>query len=162
VPVLGRAPSTASWELRRNMSVTTAARSANLHRLEELVTSPGVARKTANPVLGDAFGKPGITVNTHVARLARRFGWTAHTNPDKIERDVAALLPRKEWTAASHRLIWHGCRVCHARRPAVLAGSPGGARRSAWVRPMRRPRASSSRPGRFRDWNRTSAEDAAS
>ena len=88
---------------------------------EELVTLPGVGRKTANLVLSDAFGKPGIIVDTHVARLARRFGWTAHTDPDKIEHDIAALLPRQEWTAASHRLIWHGRRVCHARRPACGA-----------------------------------------
>jgi endonuclease III len=123
--------------------------------LEELVTLPGVGRKTANLVLGDAFGKPGIIVDTHVARLARRFGWTAHTDPDKIERDVAALLPRQEWTAASHRLIWHGRRVCHACRPACGAcGSPGGARRSARARVMRRLRASLSRRGRFHDRNR--------
>jgi len=89
--------------------------------LEELVTLPGVGRKTANMVLGDAFGKPAITVDTHFCRLARRFGWTAQTDPDKIERDVAALLPRREWTPASHRLIWHGRRVCHARRPACGA-----------------------------------------
>jgi endonuclease III len=89
--------------------------------LEQLVTLPGVGRKTANLVLGDAFGRPGITVDTHVARLARRLGWTEHTDPAKIERDVAALLPRHEWTAASHRLIWHGRRVCHARRPACGA-----------------------------------------
>ena len=89
--------------------------------LEELVTLPGVGRKTANMVLGDAFGKPAITVDTHFSRLARRFGWTAQTDPDKIERDVAALLPRREWTPASHRLIWHGRRVCHARRPACGA-----------------------------------------
>src|SRR5258708_3767693 len=89
--------------------------------LEELVTLPGVGRKTANLVLGDAFGKPSIVVDTHVARLARRFGWTAHTDPDKIERDVAALLPRQEWTAASHRVIWHGRRVCPPRRPPSRA-----------------------------------------
>jgi endonuclease-3 len=89
--------------------------------LEELVTLPGVGRKTANLVLGDAFGKPGLTVDTHFARLARRFGWTAQTDPEKIEQDVGALLPRQEWTAASHRLIWHGRRVCHARRPACGA-----------------------------------------
>src|SRR5258707_14833474 len=94
--------------------------------MEELVTLPGVGRKTANLVLGDAFGKPSIVVDTHVARLARRFGWTAHTDPDKIERDVAALLPRQEGTAASPRGIWHGRRVCHARRPA--GGACGGAR----------------------------------
>jgi endonuclease-3 len=92
--------------------------------LEELVTLPGVGRKTANLVLSDAFGKPGIIVDTHVARLARRFGWTAHTDPDKIEHDIAALLPRQEWTAASHRLIWHGRRVCHARRPASFGAGP--------------------------------------
>jgi len=89
--------------------------------LEELVTLPGVGRKTANVVLGDAFGKPSLAVDTHVARLARRFGWTAHRDPDKIEQDVGALLPRREWTAAFHRLIWHGRRVCHARRPACGA-----------------------------------------
>ena len=89
--------------------------------LEELVTLPGVGRKTANMVLGDAFGKPSLTVDTHFARLARRFGWTAHTDPEKIEQDVGALLPRQEWIAASHRLIWHGRRVCHARAPACGA-----------------------------------------
>jgi endonuclease III len=89
--------------------------------LEELMSLPGVGRKTANVVLGDAFGKPSLTVDTHFARLARRFGWTAQRDPEKIERDVAALLPRREWTAASHRLIWHGRRVCHARKPACGA-----------------------------------------
>lgn len=89
--------------------------------LEELVTLPGVGRKTANLVLGDAFGKPSLTVDTHFARLARRFGWTAQTDPEKIEQDVGALLPRQDWTAASHRLIWHGRRVCHARAPACGA-----------------------------------------
>ena len=89
--------------------------------MEELLTLPGVGRKTASVVLGDAFGKPALTVDTHFARLARRFGWTANHDPDKIEQDVGALLPRAEWTAASHRLIWHGRRVCHARRPACGA-----------------------------------------
>jgi endonuclease-3 len=72
-------------------------------------------------VLGGAFGQPSLIVDTHFARLARRFGWTAQTDPDKIEQEVAALLPREEWTAASHRLTWHGRRVCHARRPACGA-----------------------------------------
>ena len=89
--------------------------------MEELVTLPGVGRKTANLVLGGAFGKPAIVVDTHFARLARRLGWTARTDPDKTERDVAALLPQQEWTTASHRVIWHGRRVCHARRPACGA-----------------------------------------
>lgn len=89
--------------------------------LNELVILPGVGRKTANLVLGGAFGIPGIVVDTHFARLARRFGWTAQTDPDKIEHDVAALLPRPEWTAASNRVIWHGRRVCHARKPACGA-----------------------------------------
>jgi endonuclease III len=95
-------------------------------RMRDLVTLPGVGRKTANVVLGNAFGIPGITVDTHFARLARRFGWTTSTDPDKIEQDVGALFPRKDWTYLSHLLIWHGRRVCHARRPAcgacVLAG----------------------------------------
>jgi endonuclease III len=94
--------------------------------LEQLMTLPGVGRKTANLVLGGAFGQPGIVVETHFARLARRFGWTAQTDPDKIERDVAALLPRQEWTPASNRVTWHGRRVCHAGRPAC--GTCGVAR----------------------------------
>jgi endonuclease III len=89
--------------------------------MAKLVTLPGIGRKTASMVLGDAFGKPGIVVDTHFARLARRLGWTTQTNADKIEQDVAALLPRSEWTPASHRVIWHGRRVCHARRPACGA-----------------------------------------
>jgi len=89
--------------------------------LEELTTLPGVGRKTANVVLGDAFGIPGITVDTHFARLSRRFGWTQETNPDRIEADVMALFPRKDWTLLSHRLIWHGRRRCHARKPACGA-----------------------------------------
>jgi len=90
-------------------------------RLEDLVTLPGVGRKTANVVLGNAFGVPGITVDTHFNRLSRRFGWTTNTEPDKIEADVAALIPKSEWTILSHRLIWHGRRCCHARRPACGA-----------------------------------------
>jgi endonuclease-3 len=90
-------------------------------RLADLVTLPGVGRKTANVVLGNAFGVPGITVDTHFARLARRFGWTKETDPVKIEQEVGALIPRSEWTILSHRLIWHGRRVCHARRPACGA-----------------------------------------
>ena len=86
--------------------------------LEELVTLPGVGRKTANVVLGNAFGVPGITVDTHVGRLARRLGWTRNTDPVKVEADIADLLPPEEWTMACHRLIFHGRRVCTARRPA--------------------------------------------
>jgi endonuclease III len=91
------------------------------NRMRDLVTLPGVGRKTANVVLGNAFGIPGITVDTHFARLSRRFRWTAQTDPDKIESEVGALFPRSEWTMLSHRLIWHGHRVCHARRPACGA-----------------------------------------
>ncbi len=90
-------------------------------RLRDLVTLPGVGRKTANVVLGNAFGIPGITVDTHFARLARRFGWTTQTDPVKIEQEVGALIPRSEWTDLSQRLIWHGRRICHARRPACGA-----------------------------------------
>ncbi|HEY6276702.1 MAG TPA: endonuclease III [Streptosporangiaceae bacterium] len=90
-------------------------------RLKDLVTLPGVGRKTANVVLGNTFGIPGITVDTHFARLSRRFGWTTEDDPVKIESEVGALFPRSEWTMLSHRLIWHGRRVCHARRPACGA-----------------------------------------
>jgi endonuclease-3 len=90
-------------------------------RLRDLVTLPGVGRKTANVVLGNAFDVPGITVDTHFGRLARRFRWTAETDPDKVEAEVGALFPRRDWTLLSHRLIWHGRRRCHARRPACGA-----------------------------------------
>ena len=89
--------------------------------LDELVTLPGVGRKTANVVLGYAFGVPGITVDTHVGRLSRRFGWTAETDPDKVEREVGALFPAKDWTHLCQRVIWHGRRCCHARNPACGA-----------------------------------------
>ena len=88
---------------------------------KDLVTLPGVGRKTANVVLGDAFGVPGITVDTHFGRLARRLRWTVQEDPVKVEQEVGALFPRKEWTLLSHRLIWHGRRVCHSRRPACGA-----------------------------------------
>lgn len=86
--------------------------------LDELVTLPGVGRKTANVVLGNAFGVPGITVDTHFARLSKRFGWTSSDDPVKIEMDVAALFEPKDWTMLSHRVVFHGRRVCHARKPA--------------------------------------------
>lgn len=90
-------------------------------RLKDLVTLPGVGRKTANVVLGNAFGVPGITVDTHFGRLVRRFGWTDHEDPVKVEHAVGALIPRKEWTQLSHVLIFHGRRTCHARNPACGA-----------------------------------------
>lgn len=90
-------------------------------RLDDLVTLPGVGRKTANVVLGDAFGVPGITVDTHVGRLSRRLGWTDETDPVKAEHEIGMLFPRRSWTMLSHRLIWHGRRVCHARSPACGA-----------------------------------------
>ena len=90
-------------------------------RMDDLVTLPGVGRKTANVVLGNAFDVPGITVDTHFRRLAHRFGWTSQTDPNKIEAEVGALIPKKDWTILSHRLIWHGRRRCHSRRPACGA-----------------------------------------
>jgi endonuclease III len=90
-------------------------------RMKDLVSLPGVGRKTANVVLGNAFGIPGISVDTHFGRLARRFGWTTAEDPDKVEQEVGSLFPRSEWTMLSHRLIWHGRRVCHSRRPACGA-----------------------------------------
>jgi len=91
------------------------------NRLGDLVTLPGFGRKTANVVLGNAFGVPGLTVDTHFGRLVRRWQWTAETDPVKVEFAVAGLLPKKEWTDFSHRAIWHGRRVCHARKPACGA-----------------------------------------
>lgn len=88
---------------------------------DELVKLPGVGRKTANVVLGHAFDIPGITVDTHFGRLARRFGWTKSQDPVKVEHEVGALIPRKEWTNLSQRMIWHGRRICHARKPACGA-----------------------------------------
>jgi endonuclease III len=84
----------------------------------ELVTLPGVGRKTANVILGNAFGVPGITVDTHFSRLVRRWCWTAEQDPVKIEHAVGELIERNEWTVLSHRVIFHGRRVCHARKPA--------------------------------------------
>jgi endonuclease-3 len=94
---------------------------------KELVTLPGVGRKTANVVLGHAFGVPGLTVDTHFGRLVRRFGWTTEEDPAKVETEVGTLLPRSEWTIFSDRVIFHGRRVCHARRPACGACSLAGA-----------------------------------
>ncbi|WP_051812187.1 endonuclease III [Streptomyces sp. NRRL S-340] len=90
-------------------------------RLEDLVKLPGVGRKTAFVVLGNAFGRPGITVDTHFQRLVRRWRWTEETDPDKIEAAVGALFPRSEWTMLSHHVIFHGRRICHARKPACGA-----------------------------------------
>ncbi|ORA18066.1 endonuclease III [Mycobacterium arosiense] len=86
--------------------------------MAELVTLPGVGRKTANVILGNAFGIPGITVDTHFARLVHRWRWTADKDPVKIEHAVGELIERDEWTTLSHRVIFHGRRVCHARKPA--------------------------------------------
>ncbi|WP_409437868.1 endonuclease III [Mycobacterium sp. SMC-14] len=86
--------------------------------MEELVRLPGVGRKTANVILGNAFGVPGITVDTHFGRLVRRWAWTSEEDPVKVEHAVGELIERKEWTLLSHRVIFHGRRVCHARKPA--------------------------------------------
>jgi endonuclease-3 len=90
-------------------------------KLEQLVELPGIGRKTANVVLGNAFGIPGITVDTHFGRLSRRFGWTAEEDPVRVEHAVGALFPKSEWTMLSHRMIFHGRRVCHSRKPACGA-----------------------------------------
>nr|BFE85468.1 endonuclease III [Planobispora longispora] len=126
-------------------------------KLKDLVTLPGVGRKTANVVLGNAYGVPGITVDTHFQRLVNRFGWTRETDPVKIEYVVAELIPRRDWTMTSHRLIWHGRRICHARKPAcgacplaALCPAYGAAPRTPrrprnWCAPAR------SRDGPFRE-----------
>lgn len=85
--------------------------------MEELIQLPGVARKTANVLLGNAFQTPGIPVDTHVGRLSRRMGLTVHDDPVKVERDLNALIPREAWTDFGHRMIFHGRQVCHARKP---------------------------------------------
>ena len=90
-------------------------------QLEALVTLPGVGRKTAFVVLGNAFGRPGLTVDTHFGRLARRLGMTAEEDPVKVEKAVSALFEARDWTMLSHRLIFHGRRVCHSRKPACGA-----------------------------------------
>ena len=89
--------------------------------LDDLVTLPGVGRKTANVVLGNAFNIPGITPDTHLIRLANRFGWVESTKPDVVEQAVGALFPPSEWVMVCHRVIWHGRRCCHARKPACGA-----------------------------------------
>jgi endonuclease-3 len=89
--------------------------------LNELVKLPGVGRKTANVVLGHAFDIPGITVDTHFGRLSRRFGWSESMDPVKVEHQVGELIPQKEWTNLSQRMIWHGRRICHSRKPACGA-----------------------------------------
>ncbi|MEU3426122.1 endonuclease III [Streptomyces gardneri] len=90
-------------------------------RLEDLVKLPGVGRKTAFVVLGNAFGVPGITVDTHFMRLVRRWKWTEQEDPVKIEAEIAEIFPKSEWTMLSHRVIFHGRRICHARKPACGA-----------------------------------------
>jgi endonuclease-3 len=85
--------------------------------LDALVELPGVGRKTANVVLGNAFGIPGVVVDTHVARLSERLGLTSHEDPNKIEIDLMALVPREQWTLVGHLLIEHGRQVCNARAP---------------------------------------------
>jgi len=87
-------------------------------RLDDLVSLPGIGRKTANVILGNAFGVPGITVDTHFRRLTNRFGWVREEDPVKIEFQVADLIEKRDWTMLSHRIIFHGRRVCHARKPA--------------------------------------------
>jgi endonuclease-3 len=91
------------------------------HTLEELVALPGIGRKTANVVLGNAFDIPGITVDTHFGRLVRRWGWTAEDDPVKVEFAIGALVPKRDWTIVSHEVIFHGRRVCHAKKPACGA-----------------------------------------
>ncbi|MGW2054857.1 endonuclease III [Streptomyces sp. NPDC001840] len=90
-------------------------------RLADLVSLPGVGRKTANVVLGNAFGVPGLTVDTHFGRLVRRWKWTEQEDPEKVEAEIAAIFPKSEWTMLSHRVIFHGRRICHSRKPACGA-----------------------------------------
>src|ERR671917_2074694 len=90
-------------------------------RLSDLITLPGIGRKTANVILGNAFDVPGLTVDTHFGRLVRRWGWTAEEDPVKVEAEIAELIPKRDWTMFSHRVIFHGRRVCHAKKAACGA-----------------------------------------
>ncbi|MCW2722217.1 endonuclease III [Pseudonocardia sp.] len=89
--------------------------------LDELVKLPGIGRKTANVILGNAFDIPGITVDTHFGRLVRRWAWTDLEDPVKVEHAVGELVPKRDWTIVSHQVIFHGRRVCHAKKPACGA-----------------------------------------
>jgi endonuclease-3 len=89
--------------------------------LEDMVTLPGVGRMTANVVLGNAYGVPGLTVDTHFGRISRRLGWTDSDDPVKVEAEIGGLIEKKDWVILSHRLIWHGRRICHSRKPACGA-----------------------------------------
>lgn len=93
--------------------------------LEALVALPGVGRKTANVVLGNVFGVPAMVVDTHVGRLARRFGWTGAKNPEGVEKELCALLPERCWTQTSHLLIFHGRQCCKSQQP-LCSGCPIG------------------------------------
>lgn len=88
--------------------------------IEELTSLPGVGRKTANVILGNAFGIPGMVVDTHVKRISNRLGLTRHTDPVKIEMDLCKIIPPNRWTLTSHLLIFHGRRICFARKPACF------------------------------------------
>jgi len=122
-------------------------------KIEELVTLRGVGRKTANVVLGNAFGIPGITVDTHVGRLSRRLGLSRHEDPVKVEFDLMRIVPESRWSTFSMQLIWHGRRICAARRPLcedcfLRDLCPHPARASGERgRPATRARKSGSRPG---------------
>ena len=89
--------------------------------MEALLRLPGVGRKTANVILGSAFGIPGIVVDTHVKRLSQRIGLTKESDPVKIELDLMAMIPKKDWIDFSHQMIWHGRRLCTARKPKCPA-----------------------------------------
>lgn len=90
--------------------------------LAELILLPGVGRKTANVVLGVAFGNPeGVVVDTHVQRISQRLGWTEESTPEKIELDLMRMFPKSDWDRLSHTLIFHGRRICAARKPACAA-----------------------------------------
>lgn len=103
------------------MALTTRHDGELPNTLDQLVKLPGIGRKTANVILGNAFGVPGITVDTHFRRLVNRFGWVDEDDPVKIEFLVADMIEKRDWTMLSHRIIFHGRRVCHARRPACGA-----------------------------------------
>jgi endonuclease-3 len=132
----------------QGVAAAVARRGGVPDRLEELVTLPGVGRKTANVVLGTAFGRPAMVVDTHVSRLSRRLGWTRSDDPVRIEQDLVRILPERDWTFMGHALILHGRRTCASQRPRCAQCLLSDLCPSSTVVPARSPAAVARARGR--------------